>query len=368
MLPYWTDFYGNPSSVHHFGQEANTGLTEAREKIATLLNCDQENVIFTASGSESDNLAIRGVMWSARRNGNGNHIIISAIEHKAVSETVYQLQRSAGFEVTILPVDENGIIDVNELEHATRADTALISIMAANNEIGSIQPLEAIGKVARKHGIVFHTDAVQALAVSDWDFGTMPVDLMSIAPHKFYGPKGFGILVARKGLELQPAVTGGGQENNRRAGTENVAFAVGTAEALHLAFLERERNIQHYQQLTRRLTDGLLNAFPQQCRQTGHPFLRIPNNASFAFKHISGNDIVFRLAVAGIAASSGSACLTGNPKPSTVLEAIGLGSDWTKGGLRLTVGRNSTIDEVETVLENLLRIIPELNQLRKQYT
>ncbi len=367
MLPYWTDYYGNPSSVHHFGQEAYSGLSEARENIAELLNCNVNNIIFTASGSESDNLAIRGVLWAARRNGDGNHIIISAIEHKAVSETAFQLQRSSGFEVTVLPVDDNGIIDVHQLEEAIRPDTALVSIMAANNEIGSLQPLEAIGEVTQRHGILFHTDAVQALAVSRWDFGSIPVDLMSIAPHKFYGPKGIGILAVGDGIELQSVVTGGGQENNRRAGTENVAFAVGAAAALRLALLEREDNIQHYHKLTRRLTEGLLNAFPQHCRQTGHPDLRIPNNASFAFKHISGNDIVFRLAVAGIAASSGSACLTGNPKPSAILQALGLESEWTKGGLRLTVGRNSTMDEAEIVLESLFRIIPELELMRKQY-
>ena len=367
MLPYWTDYYGNPSSVHRFGQQASLGLRQARETIAKSLHCRADEIIFTACGSESDNLALRGVMWAARNNSSGNHMITCEIEHKAVIETAYQLRHSAGFEVTVLPVDEYGQVDPSHLEQAIRHDTVLISIMAANNEIGTVQPIETIGRIAQKHGVLFHTDAVQAIAVSDWDVNSMPIDLMSLAPHKFYGPKGIGILYARQGVELMSTLTGGGQEGDRRAGTENVSYAVGAAEALRLAVAEREENVAHYQALTNRLIDGLLGHLPKTCRLTGHPIRRLPNNASFTFRNISGNDLVFHLDVAGVSTSSGSACLTGDPKPSTVLNAIGLSNEWTMGGLRLTVGRHSTSEDVEYVLAKLPGIVVQLEELRVQF-
>ena len=367
MLPYWTDYYGNPSSVHKFGQQASLGLRQARETIAKSLHCDTGEIVFTACGSESDNLALRGAMWAARKNGDGNHMITCEIEHKAVLETAFQLQHSAGFEVSVLPVDEYGQVDPADLEQATRPDTVLISIMAANNEIGTVQPIETIGRIAQEHGILFHTDAVQAIAVSDWDVNSMPIDLMSLAPHKFYGPKGIGILYARRGVELMSTLTGGGQEEHRRAGTENVSYAVGAAEALRLAVAERKENVAHYQDLTNRLIDGLLSHLPKTCRLTGHPTRRLPNNASFTFRNVSGNDLVFRLDVAGVSASSGSACLTGDPKPSTVLSAIGLSNEWTLGGLRLTVGRHSTMEDVEYVLAILPGIVVQLEELKAQF-
>jgi cysteine desulfurase len=306
-------------------------------------------------------------MWAARNNGGGNHMITCEIEHKAVIETAYQLQHSAGFEVTVLPVDGYGQVDPAMLEQVIRPDTVLISIMAANNEIGTVQPIETIGQIAQKHGILFHTDAVQAIAVSDWDVNSLPIDLISFAPHKFYGPKGIGILYARDGVELMSTLTGGGQEGDRRAGTENVSYAVGAAEALRLAVAERAENVAHYQTLSKRLIDGLLAHFPETCRLTGHPTRRLPNNASFTFRNVSGNDIVFRLDVAGVSSSSGSACLTGDPKPSTVLSAIGLSTEWTMGGLRLTVGRQSTMEDVEYVLAKLPDIIVQLEQLKVQF-
>jgi cysteine desulfurase len=367
MLPYWTDYYGNPSSVHKFGQQANLGLRQARESIASSLQCHPGEIVFTACGSESDNLALRGAMWAARRNGNGNHLITCEIEHKAVIETADQLRQSAGFDVTVLPVDGYGQVDPDQLEQAIRPDTVLISIMAANNEIGTVQPIEAIGLIAQEHGILFHTDAVQAIAVSDWDVDSMPIDLISIAPHKFYGPKGIGILYVRRGVDLMSTLTGGGQEDDRRAGTENVSYAVGAAEALRLAVAERRGNIAHYQSLTNRLIDGLLSQFPTTCKLTGHPTQRLPNNASFTFRNVSGNDIVFRLDVAGVSASSGSACLTGDPKPSSVLKAIGLSDEWTLGGLRLTVGRHSTMEDVEYVLEIVPEIVGQLQELKAQF-
>lgn len=367
MLPYWTNTYGNPSSVHRFGQLANKGLQDARTTIADLINCQPDEIIFVGCGSESDNLALRGVMWSARNSGLGNHLITSVIEHKAVLDTAIQLRDLAGFEVTILPVDEYGQISLEDLTSSIRPDTVLISIMAANNEIGSNQPIKEIGEIAQERGILFHTDAIQAAALTDWDMKNMPIDLLSMAPHKFYGPKGIGILYARYDIELISTLTGGGQENGRRAGTENVAFAVGAAEALKLALDERHENTVHYQVLRDRLIDGILESFGDDCILTGHPTDRLPNNASFAFRNISGNDLLFHLDVAGICASSGSACLTGDPEPSRILKAIGLTEEWTTGGLRLTVGKHNNKDEIEYVLEVLPDIVERLQQLKVQF-
>lgn len=362
MLPYWTETYGNPASTHHYGRSAARGLEESRRTIAGLLNARPHEIIFTGCGSESDNLALRGVMWAARAAGRGNHLIVSAIEHKAVLETAEQLRDHFGFDLTILPVDCYGRINVEQLEMAIRPDTVLISIMAANNEIGTMQPIQAIGEVAHEHGVLFHTDAIQAAAVTAWDMAKMPIDLISIAPHKFYGPKGVGILYQRDGVELVSALTGGGQEDGRRAGTVNVPFAVGGAAAFRLAMEQRETNVAHYQALSNRLIDGILTAVPDNCVLTGHRTERLPQNASFAFRNLSGNDLLIQLDVAGVAASSGSACSTGDPKPAAVLQAIGLGQEWTTGGLRLTVGRQNTMEDVDYVLQCLPDAVGKLNQ------
>ncbi len=360
MMPFWTQYYGNPSSVHHFGQLAFSGLDRARMTIAELINAQPNEIIFTGCGSESDNLAIRGVMWAAKTAGLGNHLITCAIEHKAVLETAKQLQRMADIEVTILPVDSYGRIDLNDLEAAIRPETILVSIMAANNEIGTLQPVGKIGQIARQRGILFHTDAIQAAGVTPWDMQEEPIDLLSLAPHKFYGPKGVGILYARQGVELVSILTGGGQEDGRRAGTENVAFAVGAAEALRLAYIEREENISHYKRLSNRLIEGILHAMPEGCVLTGHPKERLPQTASFALLDVNGNDLLRHLDVAGISASSGSACLTGDPQPSSVLKAIGLGERWTRGGLRLSVGRQNNEADIDFVIEKLPPIVEKL--------
>ncbi len=357
MLPYWTNLYGNPSSAHYYGREASQGLEESRRKIADLLNARPDEIVFTGCGSESDNLALRGVMMAARENGRGNHLIVSAIEHNAVIDTAKQLRDYFDFELTILPVDRTGLIDLSELERAIRPDTVLISIMAANNEIGTFQPFEAIGQLARDNKVLFHTDAVQAAAYVPWDLERQPIDLMSLAPHKFYGPKGVGILYVRQDVDMVSSLTGGGQEDGRRAGTVNVPFAVGAAESLRLALADREASVAHYEALRDRLIDGVLSAMPEDCILTGHPTERLPHNASFAVRGVSGNDLLIHLDVAGICGSSGSACKTGNPKPSVILEAIGLGDEWTRGGLRLTVGRQNTMDDVEYVLEKLPGIV-----------
>ncbi len=367
MLPYWTAHYGNPSSIHQYGRQARRGLEQARQTIARLLNAQPNEIIFTSCGSESDNLALRGAMWQARGNRGGNHLICSAIEHEAVLKTAQQLRDQFKFELTILPVDHFGQIDMEQLQGAIRSDTVLISIMAANNEIGTTQPIEEIGAIARQHNVLFHTDAVQAAPFFEWDMAAQPIDMMSFAPHKFNGPKGVGILYVREGTPLKPMVTGGGQESGLRAGTSNVAFAVGGAAALRIASENREAHVAHCTTLRDSLIAGILGAFPEsEAILTGHPVNRLPHHASFAFKHAAGNDLLIHLDVAGIAGSSGSACAAGNPEPSPTLQALGLDDAWATGGLRLTVGRQNTEADVAKVVAELPEIVARIQQFTAQ--
>ena len=361
MTPYWNGTFGNPSSHHHTGFNAARAVEEARETIADLLGTQPGTIIFTGCGSESNNLALRGVMLSARANGRGNHLITSAIEHSAVLETARQLRDYYGFDLTILPVDEYGRVRINDVESALRPDTALISVMAANNEIGTLQPWQAIGELARSRWIVYHSDAVQLVSMRRWNLAQEPVDLMTIAPHKFYGPKGIGILVRQSDVDLVPSQSGGGHEGGLRAGTLNVPLIVGAAEALRLAINELEQRRAHVLALRDRLMSGLTEAMPEICIITGHPTERLAHNASFAFRHVSGNDLLMHLDMAGIAASSGSACSSGDPKPSTVLQSLGLGPAWTTGGLRLTIGLQNTSEEIDYVIEKLPIIIERLS-------
>jgi len=364
MQPYWAEVYGNTESAHGYGRSAHHALETARRTVADLLHAQPDEVSFTGCGSESDNLALRGVMWAARRDGRGNHLITSAIEHSAVLGTAVQLRDLFGFELTIVPVDEYGRVRPADVAAAIRPDTALISIMAANNEIGTVQPIAEIGAIARERGVYFHADAIQLAASIQWDVAAMPIDLLSIAPHKFYGPKGVGIFYARQDVPLVSALTGGGQENGRRAGTVNVPFAVGAAEALRLAGVNLPQRIAHYQALRDRLIDGILAQFPDDAILTGHPTERLPHNASFAFRNLNANDLLMHLDVAGIAASSGSACMTGDPKPSAVLQAVGLGDEWNRSGLRLTVGKQNTPADIDYALEALANIVPKLYKLQ----
>ncbi|MCA9969839.1 MAG: cysteine desulfurase [Anaerolineales bacterium] len=363
MAPYWATVYANPSATHQDGRLAAQALDDARQTIARLFNVQPDEVIFTGGGSASDNLALRGVLWAARQAGRGSHLITSAIEHPAVLQTAVQLRDLFGFAVTVLPVDGNGRVQPADVEAAIRPDTALISIMAANNEIGTLQPVAEIGAIARAHGVLLHTDAIQAAGHALWDLQTMPVDLLSLAAHKFYGPKGIGVLIARAGIELVPVITGGSQEEGRRAGTSNVPLAVGTAAALRLVAEEGARRGAALQALRDQLIAGVLAAFPEGCRLTGHPTARLPHHASFAFRDLNANDLLMHLDMAGIAASSGSACKSGSPKPSAILQALGLGPAWTIGGLRLTVGTQNTADDVAAVLDVLARAVPRLRQL-----
>ncbi|MCA9896989.1 MAG: cysteine desulfurase [Ardenticatenaceae bacterium] len=368
MVPFWTDHYGNPSSSHAHGRSAGFALDEARLTIAQLMNAQAKEIVFTGCGSESDNLAVRGVMWAARKNGTGNHLITSATEHEAVIETAVQLRDQFNFDVTILGVDAYGRVSVDNVAAAIRPDTALISIMAANNEIGTMQPIQEIGALARQHDILFHTDAVQAAATTRWDMQTMPIDLISFAPHKFYGPKGVGMLYVRDGVELVSALTGGGQEDGRRSGTVNVAFAVGAAEAFKLAQDNLEAHVAHYTTLRDQLIAGVMAAVPtDEIVLTGHPTERLPHHASFALKNLSGNDLLMHLDMVGISASSGSACKTGNPKPSAILETIGLGPAWTTGGLRFTVGSQNTPAHIERVIQAMPTIIEKVRKVSQLF-
>lgn len=368
MLPYWTQDYGNPASTHHFGRMAERGLEKARLEIAQLLGTRPQSIIFTGCGSESDNLAIRGVMAAAKAKGRGNHLITSVIEHKAILGTAKQLRDYDGYELTVLPVNEYGQVDPANVAAAIRPNTALISIMAANNEIGSFQPFLEIGAIARDHEVLFHSDAVQAAAYTTWNLREMPIDLMSIAPHKFYGPKGIGILYLREGVDLLSSHTGGGQEFGVRAGTVNVPLAIGAAAALRLAMQERESRTTQYRHLSQRLANGVLSQLPpDEAILTGHPTDRLPHHTSFAFRHIKGNELLMHLDLAGISASSGSACTSGDPQPSDTLIAMGLAEEWQKGGMRFTVGSQNTEDDIDYVVSKLLEVVHKLRQLSLQY-
>ena len=368
MAPYWNEQYGNPSSHHRTGYIAARAVNAARERVADILGTEPDAIVFTGCGSESNNIALRGVLTAASAAGRGKHLITSAVEHSAVLATARQLRDYFGFELTILPTDEHGRVRLTDVEAAIRPDTALISVMAANNEIGSIQPWQEIGALARSRDILFHTDAVQLIASRKWNLGVEPIDLMTIAPHKFYGPKGVGILVVRPGMEIITSQSGGGHEGGLRAGTHNVPLIVGAAEALSLAAAEMDERCAHVLPLRDRLLTELPAAFPDICMVTGHPTERLPHHASFAFKGLSGNDLLIHLDVAGIAAGSGSACSSGDPKPSAVLEALGLGPEWTKGGLRLTLGIHNTADEIDYTVKTLIDITRDLVALESGFT
>jgi cysteine desulfurase len=366
MLPYWTEQYGNASSVYALGREAHHALHEARQTVAGILNCEPREVIFTSCGTESDNLALRGVAFERRRRAKKNHIITSAIEHHAIGHTVEQLVDHFGFEATYVPVDRYGRVEPADVERAIRPDTALISIMYANNEVGTIEPIAEIGGIAQAHKIPFHTDAVQAGGTLSLDVKALNVDLLSLSAHKFYGPKGVGVLYVRRGVPLLPMQTGGGHERNRRAGTENVAYAAGLATALRLAYAEAEEANARITALRDRLVAGVLDRIPDS-QLSGHPQQRLPNSASFLFKYIEGESILLNLDQAGVAASSGSACTSGSLEPSHVLMAMGFPHEVAHGSLRLTLGKENSEEDVEYVLEILPGIVEKLRMMSPLY-
>jgi cysteine desulfurase len=367
MLPFWTERYGNASSIYRLGRDASRAMENARQAVAIILNCTPRELIFTSCGSESDNLALRGVAFERRKRLQKNHIITSPIEHHAIGHTVKGLEKDFGFEATYVPVDEFGMVDPADVEAAIRPDTALISIMYANNEVGSIEPVAEIGEIARAHRIPFHTDAVQAGGTLGLDVKALNVDLMSLSAHKFYGPKGVGLLYARRGVPLLPIQTGGGHERSRRAGTENVAFIVGFAAALQIAYEEMEQTNARIARLRDKLVTGVLERIPDT-RLSGHPSQRLPNSASFLFGYVEGESILLHLDQMGVAASSGSACTSGSLEPSHVLVAMGYPHEVAHGSLRLTLGKENTDEDVDYVLEILPGIIEKLRRMSPLYT
>ncbi|MGD0876832.1 MAG: cysteine desulfurase family protein [Anaerolineales bacterium] len=367
MLPYFGEMFGNPSSVHRQGQRAEAAVEEARETVAAGLHCDPGEVVFTSCGTESDNLAIRGAAVARRAATGANRIITSRAEHHAVSRTAEQLEKLYGFQVDWLETDEYGMITPQAVEQAITRDTVLVSVMAANNEIGTYNPLPEIGAVCRAHAVPFHSDAVQAAAYLPLDVNELGVDLLSLGAHKFYGPKGIGALFVRKGTLLLPAQTGGGQEGGLRAGTQNVPYIVGFAEAFRFTCGERDRRGAHVRPLRDQIIGRVLEEIPDS-RLTGHPELRLPNHASFAFKDMDGDLLMTLLDAAGFACSSGSACKTGNPEPSEVMAAIGLPPQWGLGSLRITLGKDSTAAQVEAFLDVLPGLVQKARALNQRCT
>jgi cysteine desulfurase len=367
MQPYLSEIFGNPSSVHTFGQRAEAALEDARERVALALNCQPEEVIFTACGSESDNLALRGAAFAARRQRQANHILISPVEHHAVSITAEQLHEYFGFELEYLPVDEYGRVDPEAVAERLRGDTAVVSVMYANNEIGTINAISEIGAICQEKGVPFHTDAVQAAAHLAADVQALNVDLMAIGAHKFYGPKGVGALYVRKGTPLVPTLTGGSQEFGLRAGTHNMAYIVGLAEAFCLVQSEREARAGRLNLMRDRIIGNVLEEVPR-ARLTGHPTGRLPNHASFVFEAVNGNALLTMLDVEGFACSSGSACKTGDPQPSEVLTAIGLSPEWALGSLRVTLGKDTTPKEVGRFLSVLPGVVERVRKLGRRET
>ena len=357
MLPYFTHDYGNPSAVHRLGQHSHEALAHAREQVAAVLNARPEEIIFTGCGSESDNLALRGIFFA--QHDTGNHIITSAIEHQAISQTCEQLAEHFGAQVTVLPVDSYGCVDPAAVEAAITSRTILITIMYANNEVGTIEPIAQIGKIARAHGIPFHTDAVQAGGQLPLDMEMLDVDMLSLSAHKFYGPKGVGVLYVRRGLKLMPALTGGGQERGFRSGTENVPYIVGLATALTLAYQNREAKNRRVAEMRDRLIRGVLATIPETYL-TGHPTQRLPNNASFCFDRVTADALLINLDLAGIAASSGSACHAGALDPSPVLTAMRVPRERAIGALRLTLGNENLPEDVDQVLGLLPPMVARL--------
>ncbi|MFZ5902193.1 MAG: cysteine desulfurase family protein [Chloroflexota bacterium] len=361
MAPYFTASFGNPSSVHRYGQVAEAAVESARETVASVLNCRPEELVFTSCGSESDNLALRGAMLAGRKNGR-TWLLTSRAEHHAVSKTAEQLEKYFDIHVEWLPVDAHGMVAPDVMRAAACDATALASVMLANNEIGTINPIAELAAICRERGILFHTDAVQAAAYLDVDVQNLGVDMLSLGAHKLYGPKGIGALYVRKGTQLVPHLTGGGQEFGLRAGTQNVPYIVGFAEALRLAKEECEQRVSRVKPMRDQIVGRVLEEIADS-KLTGHPENRLPNHASFVFKDVDGNLLLQLLDAAGFACSSGSACKTGNPEPSEVITSLGLAREWALGSLRVTLGVNTSAGEIESFLNALPSLVEKARRL-----
>ncbi|GIK39604.1 MAG: cysteine desulfurase IscS [Chloroflexota bacterium] len=366
MLPYFSQIYGNASGLHKQARASARAIDDARRTVADILGCSPKEIVFTACGSESDNIAIRGVAWVQHQAGRGNHLITTPIEHHAVDHTFNQLCDRFGFEQTVVPVDGYGVVNPADIAAAIRPETVLISVMYANNEVGSLQPIAEIGALARERGIAFHTDAVQAAAYEPLNVDLLNVDLLAISGHKIYAPKGIGILYVRKNTPLLSPFTGGSHENNRRPGTENVPYIVGIAKALELVQAQRPAENTRQAGLRDHLIASVLGTISGS-HLTGHPTQRLANHASFVFEGCEADAMLMHLDMAGVEAASGSACTTGMPEPSHVLTAMGLPHDLALGALRLTVGRQTAEADLDTVLEILPDVIQKVRQLNPAY-
>ena len=364
MMPYFTQYFGNASSFHAFGREAKTALDKARGEVANLINAKTNEIYFTAGGTESDNWAIEGVAFAHKN--KGNHIITSKIEHHGVLHVCEYLEKHHGFEVTYLDVDAEGKVKLEDLEAAIKDTTILITIMYANNEIGTIQPIKEIGEIAKKHNIIFHTDAVQAAGNIEIDVKELNVDLMSMSSHKIYGPKGIGALYIKTGTKLHSFVHGGSQERRRRAGTENLPAIIGYGKAAQLAKDGMEERINKLTSLRKKLIDGILERIPYT-RVNGSLTDRLPGNVNFSFEFIEGEGILLMLDMLGIAASSGSACTSGSLDPSHVLMAIGLPHEIAHGSLRLSIGDFTTEEDIDYIIEKLPPVIERLRSMSPLY-
>ncbi len=362
MLPYFGDVYGNSSSAHQYGGAAERAVEAARERVAAILHCQAAEVIFTGGGSESDNLAIRGAGWRSRQLGGSDRLITSPVEHSAVTQTIRQMESLMGFEAEYVPVDRSGLVDAAGFEQACRRGGAVASLIYANNELGSINDLARLSRIARRHAIPFHSDAVQAGGQLMLDVDALGVDMLSLSAHKFYGPKGVGILYIRDGIELASAITGGGHEQGQRAGTHNTAGIVGLAKALELAHDENAERSRHFSSLRDRLVAGVLQGV-SGAELSGHPERRLPSHASFVLPGIDANALLMHLDMWGIAASSGSACKVGDPAPSEILLAVGYSPTAAKCGLRLSVGTGTTTSDIDYVVDVLADAAKKLRNL-----
>ncbi len=358
MSAYFGDFFGNPSSVHSYGQKAERAVEQARDSVARLVGAQTDEIVFTSCGTESDNLALRGTAWRQRLTKGKNHILTTPVEHHAVLHTALQLEEQ-GFKVEMLPVDRFGMVDPEDVRKAVRKETAIVSVIYANNEIGTINPIREIGEVCRENGVPFHTDAVQAAAHMSMDVERDQVDLLSIGAHKFYGPKGVGALYIRKGTPIEAAQTGGKQEHGFRAGTHNVPYIVGLAEAFKLTNVEMAERNMRYLAMRDHLIGEVLETIPG-VQLSGHFTERLPNHASFVFQHVDGNRLLMMLDLSGYACSSGSACKTGDPQPSDVLTALGFDRAWALGSLRVSMGRSTTPQVVDAFLGLLKNLIEKI--------
>ena len=363
MLPYFTCEYGNASSIYKMGRESRKAIEDAREKIAKAINSSPDEIYFTSGGTESDNTAIRGIAYNYKK--KGNHIITSKIEHPAILETCKQLERE-GFEVSYIDVNSNGIIDLEKLKKSIKDTTILISIMFANNEIGTIQPIKDIGKIAKENNIYFHTDSVQAIGSIKIDVKDMNIDSLSMSAHKFHGPKGIGAIYIRKGISFQKFMNGGHQEKNRRAGTENVASIVGMGKAIELAYKDLEEHVKHIKDLRDYYNREVQRRIPY-IKINGDIEKRLPGNSNMSFKFIEGEGLLLNLDLKGICASSGSACTSGSLDPSHVLLAIGLPHEIAHGSLRISIGKYNTKEEVDYLLDSLEEIVSRLRNMSPLY-